>query len=115
MIQPGEIYMEDFDQTYPHPVVVVSREELNRGDYVVAAVITSTKFAVRSKLANCVPLLAGTFGMTKDCVIQGETVGPIPTDQLDLANGPISQLDGVTLRDVVRAIGYVMEADCEPI
>jgi len=60
-----------------HPVVVVSREELNRGKDVVAAVITSAQFTVRSGLANCVPLQAGQFGMTKDCVIQGETAGPL--------------------------------------
>ena len=96
-------------------MVVVSREDLNRGDYVVAAVITSAKFAVRSKLANCVPLSAGQFMMTKDCVVQGETVSPVPIDQLDLAGGPVGTLDDATLRDVIKAIGYVMEADCEPV
>jgi mRNA-degrading endonuclease toxin of MazEF toxin-antitoxin module len=115
MISPGEIYMADVNQAFPHPVVVVSREELNRGDYVVAAVITSAKFAVRSKLANCVPLRAGQFGLTKDCVVQGETTSPIPIDQLDLTGGPIGKLDDSTLREVIRAIGDVMAADCEPI
>ena len=91
MIQPGEIYMADLDQTHPHPVVVVSREDLNRGDYVMAAVITSAKFVIRSTLANCVPLPAGQFGLTKNCVIQGETVSPIPIDQLDLASGPMGK------------------------
>lgn len=60
MILPGEIYLADIPPGQKHPVVVVSRQELNRGDYVVAALITSQRFAVRSKLANCVPLLAGT-------------------------------------------------------
>ena len=31
MIQPGEVYMADFGPAGPHPVIVVSREELNRG------------------------------------------------------------------------------------
>jgi len=101
MIQPGEIYMADLDQTHPHPVVVVSREELNRGDYVLAAVITSKKFTVRSQLANCVALRVGQLGMVKDCVIQGETVTPIPLDQLDLASGPVSTLDDATMREVI--------------
>jgi mRNA-degrading endonuclease toxin of MazEF toxin-antitoxin module len=106
--------MADLDQTYPHPVVVVSREDLNRGDYVVAAVITSAKFAVRSTLANCVPLRAGQFGLTKDCVVHAEPISPVPIDQLDVSGGPIGQLDEATLREVIRAIGYVMDADCEP-
>jgi mRNA-degrading endonuclease toxin of MazEF toxin-antitoxin module len=114
MILPGEIYLADIPPGQQHPVVVVSREELNRGDYVVAALITSQRFAVRSRLANCVPLLSGQFGMTRDCVIQGETAGPIHKDVLDLAGGPVSQLDDVTLRDVIKAIGHVMDSDCEP-
>jgi mRNA-degrading endonuclease toxin of MazEF toxin-antitoxin module len=114
MILPGEIYMADLDQVFPHPVVVVSREELNRGDYVLAAVITSAHFAVRSSLANCVPLRAGQFGLTKDCVVQGETVTPVPFDQLDLTCGPIGKLDDATFRDVIKAIGSVLDSDCEP-
>ena len=95
-------------------MVVVSREELNRGDRVVAAIITSAKFAVRSKLANCVALKAGQFGMSKDCVVQGESLFNAPTLHIDLATGPIGKLDDLTLREVVRAVGYVMDSDCEP-
>jgi hypothetical protein len=29
MIQPGEIDLADFEEMEPHPIVVVSREELN--------------------------------------------------------------------------------------
>jgi len=114
MILPGEIYLADIPPGQQHPVVVVSREELNRGDYVVAALVTSQRFAVRSKLANCVPLLCGQFGMTQDCVIQAEMAGPIHKDLLDLAAGRVGQLDDLTLRDVIRAIGYVLDSDCEP-
>ena len=31
MIQPGEVHITDFGPASPHPVIVVSREELNRG------------------------------------------------------------------------------------
>ena len=41
MISRGEIYLADFDEMEPHPVVVVSREELNRGNWVAAVLITS--------------------------------------------------------------------------
>ncbi|HVS37101.1 MAG TPA: type II toxin-antitoxin system PemK/MazF family toxin [Gemmataceae bacterium] len=114
MIQQGEIYLYSDPRIPPHPVVVVSREELNCGDRVVAAVITSAKFAVRSKLANRVALKAGHFGMTKDCVIQEESLFNAPTLHMDPATGPIGKLDDVTLREVVRAVGYVMDSDCVP-
>ena len=80
----------------------------------MAALITSQRFAVRSKLANCVPILAGQFGMSRDCVIQAETTGPIHKDLIDLAAGYVSQLDDLTMREVVKAIGYVLDSDCEP-
>lgn len=113
MIRPGEIYLADFDQTGPHPVIVVSREELNRGRYALVVVCTSARFAVRSKLPNCVAFRAGDFGFTVDCVAQCENVLSIDKAQLDLAAGPMGVLDDVALRDIVKAIGYVLDADCE--
>ena len=74
MIQPGEVYMADFGPGGPHPVIVVSREELNRGRYVLAVVCTSARFAVRSKLSNCVPFQTGASGFTVDCVAQCENI-----------------------------------------
>ena len=74
MIYPGEIYMADFEDIDPHPMVVVSREELNRGSWVVAALITSKRFEERSKLSNCLALRSGEFGLSRDCVIQCESI-----------------------------------------
>ncbi len=113
MILPGELYLADIPPGQRHAIVVVSREELNRGDSVVAALITSQRFALRSQLANCVPLRAGRFGMSQDCVVQEEMTGPVAKDVIDLAAGPLSRLDDLTLRDVVKAIGSVLDADCE--
>jgi mRNA-degrading endonuclease toxin of MazEF toxin-antitoxin module len=74
MIQPGEIYLADFDEMKPHPVVVISREELNRGNWVAAVLITSKRFEQRSKQSHCVPFRAGELGLSKDCVAQGESL-----------------------------------------
>ena len=38
MIQPGEVYMADFGPAGPHPVIVVSREDLNRGHFAFVVV-----------------------------------------------------------------------------
>lgn len=75
---------------------------------------TSTHFAVRSKLPNCVPFRAGDFGFTTDCVAQCENMLALPVGQVDLATGPIGTLDAVALRSVVKAIGHVIDSDCEP-
>lgn len=112
---PGEIYFADFVEGGPHPVIVVSREDLNRGHYALVVVCTSARFAVRRDLPNCVPFLAGQFGFTLNCVAQCENVLPVEKRHLDLDAGPIGILDGVALREVVKAIGYVIESDCEPV
>jgi mRNA-degrading endonuclease toxin of MazEF toxin-antitoxin module len=115
MIRPGEIYVAGFGPAGPHPVIVLSREDLNRGKYALVVVCTSARFALRSQLPNCVPFQVGQFGFTADCVAQCENLLSIDKAQLDLTAGPIGVLDDVALRDVIKAVGYVMESDCEPI
>ena len=111
-MNPGEIYMADLGEAAPHPVIVVSREELNRGDRVMAVLCTSQKFAVRSTLPHCVPFQAGQFGFSKDCVAQCENIFLVDKDSLD--PNPIGALSDLALRDVVKAIGHVFDSDCEP-
>jgi mRNA-degrading endonuclease toxin of MazEF toxin-antitoxin module len=115
VIRPGEVYIADFDQAGRHPVIVVSREDLNRWRYALVVVCTSARFSLRSTLRNCVPLRAGQFGFTVNCVAQCENMLSIETAQLDLANGPLGWLDEIALRDVIKAIGHVIESDCEPL
>ena len=31
-----------------------------------------------------------------------------------MADGPLGTLDDLALRDVIKAIGFVLESDCEP-
>jgi mRNA-degrading endonuclease toxin of MazEF toxin-antitoxin module len=109
---PGEIYRVGLPLSGEHPFVVVSREELNRGKQVVAAMITSAKFNVRSRLPNSVPLRAGQFGMTEDSVVQCENLVAIETNEL--RGQPLARLDAITMRALVKALGYVLDADCEP-
>ncbi len=115
MIRPGEIHMADFAEAGPHPVIVLSREELNRGRYALVVVCTSSRFAVRSRLPNGVPFRAGDFGFVIDCVAQGENLLSIDVAQIDFSTGPLGKLDATVLREVIKAIGYVMDSDCEPM
>src|SRR5690242_20739546 len=113
-MEPGEVYLADFPDVGQHPIIVLSREDLNRGGQAVVVLCTSARFAVRSTLPNCVPFQAGQFGFTTDCVAQCENILSVDKGQVDLAAGPIGVLDDTALRDVVKAIGYVLESDCEP-
>ncbi len=57
-MKPGEVYWVDL-ATGRRPGIIVSRESLNQGNYVVMVLCTTKRFAVRSKLPNCVPFQAG--------------------------------------------------------
>jgi len=111
-MNPGEIYLADLGEATPHPVIIVSREELNRGDRVVVVLCTSSKFGARAALPHCVPFRAGQFGFTKDCVAQCENIFMVAKDNLHAT--PQGSLDLIALRDVIKAIGNVIDSDCEP-
>lgn len=115
MIEPGEVYIADFPEAGPRPVIVVSRADLNRGYYALVVVCTSSRLAVRSQLPSCVPFRSGQFGFTTHCVAQCENILSIDKRQLDMSAGPIGVLDERALREVIKAIGYVIESDCEPV
>jgi len=109
---PGEVYWAFFDK--PRPVVVVSREELNRGDYVVVLPLTTAQLALRRSLPSCVAIQGRVYGL-KDCVAQAEMITVLfRSDLIDPAEGPIATLADETMREIVRAVGFVMQAECEP-
>jgi mRNA-degrading endonuclease toxin of MazEF toxin-antitoxin module len=97
------------------PVIVVSREELHRGNWGVAVMVTSTHFATRSKMPHCVAFAASEYGLTKDCVAQAETITYPAVSDLDLDSGAIGVLDEVRMRELIKAIGNMLASDCEPV
>lgn len=107
--------MADFGPAGPHPVIAMSRESLNRGRYALVVPCTSSRFDLRSSLANCVAFRAGEFGFAVDCVAQCENLLSIDQGQLDLDGGPRGVLDAAAFHKVVRAIGYVIDSNCEPL
>jgi mRNA-degrading endonuclease toxin of MazEF toxin-antitoxin module len=114
VIRPGEIYWADLLQGGRRPVLVISRESLNRGSYVVIIALTTGRLTQRRSQPNCVFFRAGEFGLSADCVAQCETIASIAIAQLDISAGPIGHLDALSLRNVIQATGYVIESDCEP-
>lgn len=111
-MMPGDIYWVDLSSGR-RPAIIVSRELLNRGNYVVAVLCTTRRLDERLKFPNCVPISAGEFGLPADCVAQCETVLNIVKDRLDFQAGLIGSLNAERLRAIIKAIGYVIEADCE--
>ncbi|MCI0589817.1 MAG: type II toxin-antitoxin system PemK/MazF family toxin [Planctomycetes bacterium] len=114
-MKPGEIYWASLEDGGRRPVLVVSIEPLNRGDHVVALPFTSTRYEDRRNLPTSVPFRAKEFGLAKDCVAAAEAVTVVDKALLDTAGGPIGSLSQGRMRDVVRAIGRTIGAECEPV
>ena len=113
-MKPGEIYQADLYEAGIRPILIVSRESLNRGGYAVAVPLTSAHFERRRRLPNCVPFNSGQFGLTKDCVAQCEAVLTIDQSQIDHTQGPLGEVDETAMRNIILAIGFVIESECEP-
>jgi hypothetical protein len=64
-MEPGEIYWIDL-ASGRRPGLVGSRESLNQGNDVVMVIFTTKRFAIRSKLPNCVPWRTGPTFIAHD-------------------------------------------------
>ena len=111
--ETGRIYWVDL-ATGRRPGIIVSRESLNQGNYVVMVLCTTKRIAIRSRLPNCVLFQAGEFGIPSDCVAQCEAIYALEKGEIGIASGMIGRLDTGRLRDVIKAVGDVIDSDCEP-
>ncbi|MCH7812890.1 MAG: hypothetical protein IID40_02600, partial [Planctomycetes bacterium] len=101
---PGEIYKAFIPGI--HYVIIVSREKLNRGKYVLVVPVTSQDYAFRSTLPNCVPFRRGEFCFTDDCVAQAENTTLLEQgEDIDFAAGCQGELDGEAMTKIIHAIG----------
>ncbi len=76
-----------------------------------AVLMTSQQFEERSKQPHCIPFRAGEFGLSKDCVAQGESLFSIRREEL---GEDVGSLDEERWRVLVKALGNMMGSDCEP-
>ena len=77
-VRRGELYWAFVAETGPHPVIVVSREDLNQGDYLSVVSLTSAKLPTRRRLPNCVALRAGRHGLSEGLCGSGGFYDPAP-------------------------------------
>lgn len=109
-IQPGDIYwMKGVPK--PRPVVVVSREEMNRGRYLVGVPLTSRRIQDRWDAPSCVCFSKGEANLDRDCVAQAEAVSQMMVSDLDIENGWVGSLGEDKLDALIAAIGYVLSAE----
>jgi mRNA-degrading endonuclease toxin of MazEF toxin-antitoxin module len=112
-MKPGEVFLADFADVGPHPVIILSQENLNRGGQAVVVICTSARLAARKQLPNCVFFQAGEFGFTRDCVAQCEQLLTLDQQEVPL-QGPLGEVDEIAWRSLIKAVGFVFGSDCEP-
>lgn len=76
--------------------------------------LTTAQWERRRHLPNCVPFLEGEFGLQRNCVAQAERLSLLYHADIDHQDGMVGQIDPQRLRDIIRAIGHVLDAECEP-
>ncbi len=89
----------------------MSREDLNRGAYVVCVPLTTGHLQRRKKEPSSVFLRAGQFGLSKDCVAQAEAIAVLPKEDLEL-DELVGRLDKRKLAMLIAAVGNMMSACC---
>jgi mRNA-degrading endonuclease toxin of MazEF toxin-antitoxin module len=107
-IRPGDIYESfDFYGTGKHRVLVVSRTELNLGDYVITVMFTSKRLEERKRLPNCVFFPVGSqAGLNEDWVAQCETISQMPSSYL---GDHLGHVDDEQMSVINQAINYVID------
>ncbi len=109
--RPGDIYASfDFYGAGKHRVLVVSRADLNDGDYVVTVMFTTKRLSERRQHPNCVYFPAGSQeGLDADCVAQCESISQMPIEYLDLEAGCLGHVDDEKMAEINQAINWVID------
>ena len=113
-IFPGEIYQARDGTGGERPFIVVSREELTRGHYFLAVPLTSKHLDRRRELTNYVYFSRGSFGLRKACVAQAEALTMLRKSDRTNPPIPIGTISSTKLAKLIAAVGYVLDADCQP-
>jgi mRNA-degrading endonuclease toxin of MazEF toxin-antitoxin module len=102
-VQPGEVYIADIFEGGMRPVVIVSREQLNRGSLFLCVPVTSSRVDERRKYANYVFVAAGAGGLREASVVVAHLVQPVRRDMLRERWGVLPE---PTLRRILVAIAW---------
>lgn len=111
--RPGQIYYADIGADENKRVVIISTEQVNRQNYILVVRATSQRFEEYSRSPFCVAFRAGKFGFTENSVAKCDEIMMLHKAYV-FADRVLGQLDGAAMRDVIKAMGFAIGADCEP-
>jgi mRNA interferase MazF len=100
---PGEVHLADLFEGGVRPVVIVSREALNRGSLFLCVPVTSARLEERRRYANYVFLPAGTGGLRDDSVAVAHMIQPVRAELLRERWGRVPES---SLTRILLAVGW---------
>lgn len=94
------------DALKDRPIIIVSRDELNRGIGVLAVPFYSQQLEKRKTFKSCVHFSAGESGLPKECVAKCDEISEYDKTEIDFRRGPIGRAKPEKMRQIVDAIRY---------
>lgn len=90
------------------PIVIVSRDELNRGDRVLAVPFYSQQVEKRAKQKWCALFKAGEGGLKKDCVAKGDEIQLIDPIEILWRRGKLGRFNADQMDRVIIAVRHAL-------
>lgn len=90
------------------PIVIVSRDELNRGDRVLAVPFYSQQVEKRAKQSWCAQFKAGEGGLKKDCVAKGDEIQLIDPIEILWRRGRLGRFSADQMNRVITAVRHAL-------
>ena len=89
----------------------MSRDDLCRGDQVLAVPFYSQQLERRRNQPFCAVLDRGAGGLEKDSAAKGDEISYIDKDEIDFERGSLGRLNATEMQAVIRAVRYAMRDD----
>jgi len=105
-LRQGEVWLVHFHEGWERPSIVVSRNQLNRGELILVVPCTSSEVARRRVFPNQVFLPQGEAGLATDSVAQTHLVQPAHVSWFMQRLGALAPED---LGEVLRSIAWVID------
>ncbi len=109
--QRGQIFFLPFGEGKKRPVVIVSRDALNSGNFVLVVPCTTQQISRRKQEQHCVFLKAGEGGLPKDCIVKADETTRILKTEIDWQVGSLGRLNQAAMARIVKAIRFAVRDD----
>lgn len=90
------------------PIVIVSRDDLNAGNSVLAVPFYSQQLEKRRNQKFCASFNAGDGGLPKDCVAKCDEITLLDKDDIDFVRGRMGRFNGPQMERVIKSIRYAL-------